>query len=138
MYTKLTDLLNQCHEFEENVESGHSVMTFGHPYHYAGSKNPKEVIDLPEEMLDVMKLIKEKYPQCADLNSCLVNKYSGPAAFLPKHADNEPTIAPGSSIYTVSIGSSAKVKFTNTHNGSAEEKVVHPNSLFLNQSHLTK
>jgi alkylated DNA repair dioxygenase AlkB len=130
--TKISDMLNNCTQFEQNTESGHSVMTYGHPYHYVGSKNPvtSPTTDLPGPLCDVVTLLQEKLPNCPEINSCLVNRYCGTEAHLPKHADDEFSIDPTSSIFTVSIGSTATVKFSNQHNSSSKELTVEPNSVY--------
>ena len=105
---QLHKMLGECEQFDQNTETGHSVMTFGHPYHYVGSKNsPGLKTDMSGPLLDVVALLEEHFPHCGKINSCLVNRYSGENASLPKHADNEFSIDPMSSICTVSIGSKA-------------------------------
>jgi alkylated DNA repair dioxygenase AlkB len=132
---ELHKIFNECDQFKENTETGHSVMTYGHPYHYVGSKNSTKgpVTDIKGPLLEVVKQLQEKFPgaQSSDLNSCLVNKYCGAEASLPNHADDEFCIDPTSSIFTVSIGSKATVRFTNQHNSSIEELVVEPNSVYV-------
>ena len=46
-----------------------------------------------------------------DLNQVLVNKYEN-SATLPPHSDDEGSIKPDSSIFTVSLGSSGKIEFS--------------------------
>ena len=126
---KITSFLNDCPDFEENIENGHSVAMFGYPYLYHGSKHSSDATDIPGPLLELMNLIKEKYPGF-DLNSILVNRYIGPNAFLPKHADDEFVIAPGSIIFTVSLGAAATVKFTEIHGKSSHEQVVEHSSMY--------
>ena len=128
--TSVFDFLNGCDKFEQNTENGHSVAMFGQPYHYNGSRHPNQLTDIPSPISDVLAAIQSKYPN-TELNSCLVNKYVGPRAYLPKHADNESTIDPVSSIYTVSFGHSSKVKFSETHGQEKHEFVANPNSLYV-------
>ena len=40
------------------------------------------------------------------------NKYTGEEALLPQPSDNEPSLVPGSKIYTVSLGDACDVLFT--------------------------
>lgn len=87
---------------------------FGYPYHYNGSNHSDEPVDIPDRISQVIDGINEQYPD-AIINSCLVNKYTGPESHLPRHADNEYTIEPGSQIFTVSLGKGVKVKFTEIH-----------------------
>ena len=64
-----------------------------------------------------------------DLNQVLVNKYESAAA-LPSHSDNKGSIKPESSIFTVSLGSSGKIQFSNVISGGEQELTVEPNSLY--------
>ena len=132
---KLQDMLNNCEQLKINVESGHSVMTYGHTYHYVGSKNPVDspIENLPGPILEVIELIGKKFGTSLSegINSCLVNRYCGPDAFLPRHADDEFSINPKSSIFTVSLGSKTTVKFTNQHNGLTEDRSIEPNSVYV-------
>ena len=103
---------------------------FGHPYHYNGSRHTSQFTEIPTPITDVIAAIKTKYPN-TELNSCLINKYVGPQSFLPKHADNESTIDPVSSIYTVSLGHASTVKFSEIHGKKKCEFVAEPNSLYV-------
>ena len=127
---KVISFLDQCQNFENNSESGHSVKLFGYPYHYVGSKHGNTTgTDIPEPISEVLQLLKNKYPD-AELNSCLINKYVGPDSFLSRHSDNEFTIEPESSIYTVSLGHTTTVRFTDIHSEATQEQTVDPNSLY--------
>jgi alkylated DNA repair dioxygenase AlkB len=122
--------LGQCNF---NSESGHSVVSFGVPYHYTGSKSSENVPPMPDLLVPLVEKIntlqkqihEEKYksdsynpsnPPC--INSCLINKYEGSESFLPRHSDQEVTIDPESSIFTISLGTSCDVKFTERNTNS--------------------
>ena len=64
------------------------------------------------------------------LNQVLVNRNTGPDASLPSHSDDENDINPTSSIFTVSIGNSATVTFTNIKSGEGSELIVEDRSLY--------
>ena len=64
-----------------------------------------------------------------DLNQVLVNKYET-AANLPPHSDNEGSIKPDSSIFTVSLGSPGEIEFTHQGNDSKEKLIAGPNSVY--------
>ncbi|KAL5250665.1 hypothetical protein ACHWQZ_G016409 [Mnemiopsis leidyi] len=68
------------------------------------------------------------------INSCLINRYEGPQGYLPLHADNEVTIDPESSIFTVSLGASGKVKFIEQNSEQPFEVECPPLSLY----HMTR
>ena len=127
---RVNEFLESCNKFEENIENGHSVAMFGHPYHYSGSRHNDEHVEIPAPITEVVELVRQKYPD-QEINSCLVNKYCGPNSFLPKHSDNEPSINPESVICTISIGHSATVTFSETHGDKSCEHVAEPNSLYV-------
>ena len=131
---KLVEFLDNCNQFSDKKENGHSVALFGYPYHYTGSSHSDAPVDIPEPILQVIEDINanEFYSE-AIINSCLVNKYSGPGSHLPRHADNEYTIEPGSLIFTISLGKEVKVKFTEIHSKDTTviEQTAHPNSLYV-------
>ena len=99
---EIMSFLNTCTEFDKNVENGHSVINFGEPYHYPGSKN-RSAVPIPPSITKLMEEIKKEYPDKKVSNSCLANKYKGRRCYLPKHADNEPSLATDSDIFTVSF-----------------------------------
>ena len=119
--------------FSKNVENGHSVVEFGYPYHYTGSKAsvPPESLDIPDPIQVLIDDIIKRYPN-TEINSCLINKYDcGPDSELPPHADDEPSIEPGSTIFTVSLGFNATIKYTSIHDGNVVKKEIAPKSLYL-------
>ena len=108
---RVSEFLNGCNKFNVNTENSHSVAMLGYPYHYNGSKHTNQPTEIPSPIKEVLDAINEKYPN-EELNSCLINKYHGTQSYLPKHADDEPTIAPNSVICTVSVGHSCTVIFS--------------------------
>ena len=126
----LTGFLDNCDKFAVNSESGHSVAMFGNPYHYNGSRHSNEFTEIPSPITEVIDAIREKYSD-VELNSCLVNKYCGPSSYLPRHADNEPSIAPDSVICTVSLGQSCTIKFSEIHGQDTRQHVAEPSSLYI-------
>ena len=103
---------------------------FGYPYHYNCSKHTNQPTEIPSPIKEVLDAINEKYPN-EELNSCLINKYHGPQSYLPKHADDEPTIAPNSDICTASVGYSCTVSFSEVHGDKSHEHIAEPNSLYV-------
>ena len=128
--TSIIDLL-QASDFKS--ENGRSTLSFGEPYTYTGSKsNRSTAIPFPDVLQPVVDKINQLqkdifYADHPDMkknearhpaplvNSCLVNRFTGPDSFLPSHSDNEITIHPESSIFTLSLGESASVKFSEIH-----------------------
>lgn len=108
-------------------ENGHSVIAFGAPYKYTGSMSSDITQNIPDELQPLIEQINElqaeaffnQYPDskkynrsCPKINSLLINKYEGSECFLPKHSDNEQTIHPESSIFTLSLGAQCNIDFT--------------------------
>ena len=126
---KLTESLDNCDATNFNAENGHMVISFGEPYHYTGSKTNMEKTDIPEPFLTLISTIKTKYPD-SNINSVLINKYSGPGSSISAHSDDELSIEPGSNIFCVSLGSSCKLTFKELHGEKREDLVVNHNSLY--------
>ena len=126
---------------EFNDENGHSVKSFGHPYSYVGSKATTSPPTIPEALQPLVESINKMqadefykiYPELKKkgaapvINSCLVNRYVGQESFLPEHSDNEITIHPESSIFTITVGESCEILFA--------EKSSKTDSLKLDCSH---
>ena len=146
-------LESQSHAFKK--EGGHSVLAFGAPYSYNGSKLLSKSGDTPPTIPEPIKSILDKlnglqseiyyknHPEhrhqnlpgyVPKINSCLVNRYDGPHSYLPLHADDEVTIDPESSIFTVSLGESCTVKFIEQNS----EKTFHVECPPLSLYHMTR
>ena len=127
-----------------NSENGHSVISFGSPYQYTGSKSSSQVPAFPDSIKPLLERIKKAqsdiyrslYPnqhhlEVPEINSCLINKYQGPDSYLPKHSDREMTIHPESSIFTISLGQSCDVKFTERKTGTVSIHSCPDRSLYV-------
>ena len=144
---------SQSNAFE--LENGHSVLAFGAPYSYNGSKSlsksgqkPPDIPEPLKPLIDQLNTIQaqiyhKEHPEHKQqihsahvpiINSCLVNRYEGPSSFLPLHSDNEVTIDPESSIFTVSLGAPCTVKFIEQESESTTEIQCPPRSLY----HMTR
>ena len=117
-------------------KNGRSTLSFGAPYSYVGSKGDRGETEFPDVLKPIVDKINELqkgiyyehhpklkafehlYPAPV-INSCLVNKFDGPESFLPRHSDNEATVHPESSIFTISVGESCTIKFSDTGAESA-------------------
>ena len=115
---------------EFTPENGHSVITYGETYRYTGSKT--EPIEFPQIIKHVVDELNTKFDLEGDnqINSCLVNKFSGPESFLSEHSDNEWSINPMSSIYTVTIGDSRQISFRKMESDKAEDLNTSNGSLY--------
>ena len=107
-------------------EGSREVAFYGQKYQYMGSKkNPKLIPTAFKSLLDSLNTNLDY-----KLNQVLLNRYTGPDASLPSHSDDENDINPTSSIFTVSIGNSATVTFTNIKSGEESELIVEDRSLY--------
>ncbi len=126
----LTSFFSSC---QFKPENGHSVISFGVPYEYTGSKSSSNVPPIPNQLGPLFekineiqtKLFRANYPQQSHLtppvvNSCLVNKYDGPESYLPQHSDKEVTIHPESSVFTLSLGETCDLKFIERESGTEQ------------------
>ena len=117
---------------DAQAENGHSVLNFGEPYKYSGSRTMETATPIPSIVQSVLESINEQY--CRDgnpqMNSCLVNRYVGSTSHLPKHSDDEPSIHPESSIFTLSIGQHCSVVFGNLSGSDAHTQACNPRSLY--------
>ena len=148
------DFLNQteAHElktlldsFTFKAENGHSVISFGSPYQYTGAKSSSSVPPFPDNLFkhilerintaqsDIFRSLypNQPYLTVPEINSCLINKYQGPDSYLPKHSDREMTIHPESSIFTISLGQSCDVKFTERETGIESKHSCSDRSLYV-------
>ena len=138
------ELVNYLETCTFKFENGHSVASFGVPYHYTGSKSSTAVPPIPQKLQPLFdkinniqtEIYKKQYPDQPNLsppviNSCLVNKYEGPTSHLPKHSDREVTIHPESSIFCLSLGQSCDIKFSERESGNESSHACPDRSLYL-------
>ena len=120
-------------DFLDNVnfklENGHSVKNYGAKYRYTGAGDESSDDDIPAEFEPIINKLKLAYPGIT-ITECLVNRYDGLHSKLPVHSDDELSIDPESSIYTVSLGQDRTVIFTNMFNGTTESLVAQGRSLY--------
>ena len=121
------DLIAFFDSEEFKVEGSRKVASYGERYHYKGSTGSEKPI--PEALTWLIEKVKSNMKLQYDLNQVLVNKYESAAA-LPSHSDNEGSIKPDSSIFTVSLGSSGKILFSNLISEGEQELTVEPKSLY--------
>lgn len=121
------DALSVFFEQESFMKEGNREVSFyGQKYQYMGSKkSPKP---MPPILDSLVKSLNENLPY--KLNQVLVNKYTGATSSLAEHSDDELDINPLSSIFTISIGSKATIKFKNIKNGDTFDLVANNNSLY--------
>ena len=145
-----TSLLEFMETLSFEEENGHSVASFGVPYSYIGAKSClNRTPEMPEQLrplLDKINSLQEElyykqHPQmkrikqpAPTINACLVNKYVGSESHLPQHSDNEVTIHPESSIFTLSLGQQCSIKFTERQTKEESHCICTSRSLY----HMTR
>ena len=117
------DLLLQELEKESLIqEGGRQVASYGEYYKYMGSKSkPKPFPKYIKDLMD--QLNKDHTGGKYVLNQCLLNKYEGGTSTLPEHSDNELSLNPESSIFTVSVGATRNIILRDTDSGNV---TTHP------------
>ncbi len=125
LYDELTDFLSKQLSF--TAENGHSVLAFGERYVYSGGKAPDNP-PIPDTLSKIIDQINLKFG--CNLNSVLVNMYTGKDSYLPQHSDDESSIDPESSICTLSVGETRKVIFTDKFSKLETVLPVEDNSLY--------
>ena len=116
---KLLEEFKQSGKFAK--ENEHSVLLFGKPYFYTGSKTSETPDAIPDQITKIAEKITDKLNLKQSLNSVLINRFapseesSSPESFLSKHSDDEPVIEPMSNIITLSLGGTRKIEFESIH-----------------------
>ena len=126
------DLVSFLNEEDFADEGSRKVSSYGEQYQYNGSNSTPNPI--PEQMSWIADKIKSEFNLQYDLNQVLVNKYES-SAELPPHSDNEGSIDPESSIYTISLSSPGIIEFTHKNSEAKQELTVEPNSLYSMSQH---
>ena len=142
--TEAAELLKFLDESAFKDENGHSVMSFGAPYQYTGSRSSSDVPPFPECLKPLLKRINtlqseiygslyssQRNLTAPVINSCLINRYVGPESYLPRHSDRESSIHPESSIFTISLGQGCDIKFTERASGTESTHSCSDRSLYI-------
>jgi alkylated DNA repair dioxygenase AlkB len=81
-----------------------------HPYKYPGGFHKARPLAENSYLTGITTMIRELFPTF-DFNSVMVTKYASRGSNIPPHSDDEPCIAQGSNIVTVSLGQTRHVAF---------------------------
>lgn len=109
--------------------NGRSVLSFGEPYPYVGAPKAKPA-PIPQILQKLVSKVEDSYPN-SEINSCLINMYTGGSSFLPEHSDDEPVIKPESNIFTITIGNKCDIKFRNRFTNDVETMCPENGSLYV-------
>ena len=124
------DLSNRLYDEYTNCvynhsENGHDVIAYGKRYPYKGSKQSEPPKPFTELINETIKLISSELPGTT-VQTCLVNRFTGPQSYMPEHSDNESVLCPNSSVITVSLGQERTIIYKNkTSKREVRLKVEH-------------
>ena len=112
-------------------ERGRLTMKFGEYYSYNGSRG-ESTVEFPPCLKAILDKLNENHvgQDAPLLNSCVVNKYVGPTSFIASHSDDEKSIHPESSIFTVSVGKDATVHFRDIMKNTTHDHVASSGSMY--------
>ena len=106
-------------------ENGHRVASYGERYVYTGSSKTETKKGIPSVIEEVIALVNNNFPETVPPNQASINEYPEDG-FIAEHSDNEDTLCPESSIFTLTIGDSRTVSFTAFHDGrTVSHEAVH-------------
>ncbi len=94
-----------------------------------GAKSSNKPLPVPDELKPLLDTLNKDLDYT--LNQVLVNKYEGSEAELARHSDNEHDINPCSSIFTLSLGDSATIGFTNKLDKSKTHLLAEDRSMYV-------
>lgn len=115
---------------EFTCEGNRRVLSYGEDYRYGKTtQHPTAGPDFPPLIQSLVDRINKEHAPNHEVNQCLINMYTG-RTHLPEHSDDEPSIDPESSIYTVTVGASATVLFRDKHTSHPAYLDCHERSLY--------
>lgn len=111
----IDDVKNQI-TFDRTHHGGRETTYFGPtPYTYGNVTHTARPFPECDVFSKLFERLSSQYPSVTPDNfSCLVTYYNDGSVGIPAHSDNEEQIVPGSSILTVSIGATRKLRFMNS------------------------
>ena len=108
------DILSSV-DFKDTASGNRQTAYFGsNPYSYGRVRHePADYPDLPvfDTIFNEIQKIDDTFNK--DNFSCLINYYKDGNSHIPPHHDDEDSIKDGSLIYTVSVGGTRTIKYTN-------------------------
>ena len=117
----------QEYQYIKSQDSERDVFFFGeYDYKYGNVKHPAS--EIPPILKSVIDKIIRHSPD-ANINSCLITRYTSGQSCIPSHQDNEPFIDPNSDIYTLSIGCTRSMIFKNIKDSSTTDVKLMNNNL---------
>ena len=115
----------------EEIAGGQREVSYSGEHKYVYTGGTHEPAPHPDSIKKVINKITNAYPG-AVIKSCLVSKYLDGTKFCPEHSDDEKSLDPTSSIFTLSIGDDRPMEFTQIGNkGNKKTVLLHNNSLLV-------
>ena len=106
------------------------TISFGEQFWHQNDNHNKP-LPMPPAIQTCIDSICGLYPNADRPNSVTVNKFTGSNSILPERSDNEWIIKPESLIFTMSLGDSCNVVFTNLSDGSQTSQLTDDSSLLV-------
>lgn len=114
-------------------KTGREACTFGEKYEFNGAPR-NNIKDVPAALKVLIEKIHKHENMCSagdDINQVIINRYTGGNSSLPEHSDDESSIAPGSQIFTLSLGCTRTMKFRDLVGNTEVERDVADCSLYV-------
>jgi alkylated DNA repair dioxygenase AlkB len=93
-------------------------------YEYRYGNKKHEPAPFPNAIQEIIAELQKTFPQSPAPNSCLISRYEDGSQYVPPHADDEPFIGTSSDIFTLSLGATRDMQFTNCHDKSMPQTVL--------------
>ena len=121
-------LANNDRNFKD--QGTRKTISFGEQFWHQNDNHNKP-LPMPPAIQTCIDSICGLYPNADRPNSVTVNKFTGSNSMLPERSDNEWIIKPESLIFTMSLGDSCNVVFTNLSDGSQTSQLTDDSSLLV-------
>ena len=112
MRTLICEYLDSCQNFTD--KTSRKILQFGRSYRYSRIYKSSAPSEISAPFKAAIDLIHERFTvgKQNEINSVLINKYQDEQSHMPKHSDDEPSISPKSQIFTLSLGDTCTVTFS--------------------------
>ena len=128
--TLICEYLDSCHNFTD--KTSRKILQFGRSYRYSRIYKSSAPSEIPAPFKAAIDLIHERFTvgKQNEINSVLINKYQVEQLHMPKHSDDEPSISPESQIFTLSLGDTCTVTFSDKCTSNERSLNVADNSIY--------
>ena len=125
------DIISAITKIKYSKVNGREVASFGEEYSYTGAPQ-SNIKEIPPYLQTLIEKIHSLDQYCdTGINQVVINKYVGEDAYLPEHSDDEPSIKPESSIFTLTLGTPRTIMFGDRCNGENKELTPDTGSMYV-------